>query len=70
MKGQEDETASTRDLLARLVDRADTVAHRIAANEESSLPPAELSPLLPMALLDQLFTLMIILVVVCYWLAG
>ena len=57
-------------LLARLVDRADTVAHRVAAHEDSSLLPAELSPLLPMVLLDQLFTLAITLVVISYWLAG
>lgn len=57
-------------LLARLVDRADTVAHRVAAHEDPSLLPAELSPLLPMVLLDQLFTLTITLVVISYWLAG
>ncbi len=57
-------------LLARLVDRGDAVAHRMAANEGSSLLPVRLSALLPIALLDQLFSLVITLVVICYWLAG
>ena len=57
-------------LLTRLVDQGDAVAHRLAANGDSSLLPTGLTPLLPMALLDQLFLLAGILVVVCYGLAG
>ncbi|MCK4507136.1 MAG: hypothetical protein KAU27_01245 [Desulfuromonadales bacterium] len=59
-----------QDLLARLVDRGDTVAHRIAANEDTCHLPAALTPLLPLALLDQLFSLVVALVITCYWLAG
>ncbi len=57
-------------LLARLTDRGDTVAHRIAENEDTFYLPAALSPFLPLTLLDQLFSLMIILLFVIYWLAG
>jgi hypothetical protein len=57
-------------LLARLVDQGDVVAHRIAAKEDASPLPTALSPLLPATLLDQLFSLVIALVVICYWLAG
>ena len=59
-----------QDLLARLVDRGDAAAHRMAADEDSSYLPVGLSALLPIALLDQLFSLVILLVVICYWLAG
>jgi energy-coupling factor transport system permease protein len=57
-------------LLLRLVDRGDKLAHQIVADEETSQPPVVLSPLFPMALLDQLFSLLITLLVVIYWLAG
>ncbi len=57
-------------LLSRLVDRGDTIAHRIAEDGDSCYLPAELSPLVPMALLDQLFSMAITLLVICYWLAG
>lgn len=57
-------------LLLRLVARGDSIAHRIAENEDSCHLPARLSPLLPMTLLDQLFSLTITLVVIGYWFAG
>ena len=57
-------------LMARLVDRGDTVAHRIAANDDTFHLPAELSPLFPMALLEQIFSVVISLVVIGYWLTG
>ncbi len=63
-------TQKLQGLLARLVDRGDAVAHRMAVNEDSVLLPVVLSVLLPIALLDQLFSLVITLVVICYWLAG
>lgn len=58
---------SLHDFLMRLVSRGDTIAHRIAEDEISSRLPVELSPLLPMAFLDQLFSLTITLVILCYW---
>ena len=58
------------DFLLRLMDRGDIIAHSIAADEDSTHLPPELSPLMPMVLHDQLFALTITVVVVCYWLAG
>ncbi len=55
------------DFLLRLVNRGDAIAHQIAANEDSSQQTAGLSPLMPMALLDQLFLLTFSLLMVCYW---
>jgi hypothetical protein len=57
-------------LLERLIDRGDTIAHRIAGDQDSLHLPAGLPPLMPMARHDQLFSLAITLVIVCYWLAG
>lgn len=57
-------------LLFRLVERGDGIAHQIAANEDSSRLSTTLSPLLPLALLDQLFTLVITLLIASYWLVG
>ncbi len=51
----------------RLIRRGDTIAHGIAEDEDSSQLPVELAPLLPMALLDQLFSLIISLIIVGYW---
>jgi energy-coupling factor transport system permease protein len=59
-----------QNLLLRLVGRGDEIAQRIAANDETLQSPVSLSPLLPMALLDQLFSLLITLLIVSYWLAG
>lgn len=56
--------------LERLMDRGDTIAHRIAGDQDSLPLPAGLPPLMPMALHDQLFSLAITLVIACYWLAG
>jgi energy-coupling factor transport system permease protein len=59
-----------QDLLARLVDRGDAVAHRLVTDDAPVLLPAVLSPLLPMALLDRLFSFVITLLIISYWLAG
>lgn len=56
--------------LLRLVDRGDTIAHRMAAEEETLSLPIRLAPLMPLALHDQLFSWSIALMIVCYWLAG
>lgn len=56
--------------IMRLVDRGDLIAHQTAADEDSTQLPAGLSPLMPMALHDQLFSLAIVFIVVCYWFAG
>lgn len=58
------------DFLLRLMDRGDIIAHSIAADDDSRHLPPELSPLMPMVLHDQLFSLAIAVVVICYWLAG
>ena len=57
-------------LLLRLVDRGDEIAHQIVASDDTLRAPVALSPLWPMALLDQLFALLITLLVISYWLAG
>lgn len=57
-------------LLLRLVGRGDDIAQRIAASDDALHAPVVLSPLLPMALLDQLFALLITLLIASYWLAG
>jgi len=57
-------------LLLRLVGRGDEIAQQIAASDDVLHGPVALSPLLPMALLDQLFALLITLLIVSYWLAG
>ena len=56
--------------ISRLIDRGDLIAHQAAATEDSTPLPAELSPLMPMALHDQIFSLTIVSVVICYWFAG
>jgi energy-coupling factor transport system permease protein len=56
--------------LERLMARGDTIAQRIAGDQDSLPLPAGLPPLMPMALHDQLFSLAITLVIACYWLAG
>ncbi|MDH3454566.1 MAG: energy-coupling factor transporter transmembrane protein EcfT [Desulfuromonadales bacterium] len=58
------------DFISRLMDRGDLIAHRIAVDEAATQLPPGLFPLLPMALHDQLFSLMIACLVVCYWFAG
>ncbi|MGK2943680.1 MAG: CbiQ family ECF transporter T component [Desulfuromonadales bacterium] len=54
----------------RLANRGDLIAHRIAGAGNSLHCPAELSPLMPLALHDRLFSLTIAMVVFFYWLAG
>jgi energy-coupling factor transport system permease protein len=57
-------------VLLRLADRGDSLAHRLAADEESLPLPSTLPPMLPMARSDQGFSAVVVLTVVCYWLAG
>lgn len=59
-----------QNLLLQLVDRGDVIALQIAKSEDVLHGPVALSPLLPMALLDQIFVLLITLLTVSYWLAG
>jgi energy-coupling factor transport system permease protein len=56
--------------LLRLVNRGDAIAYRVAAGEDTMPLPKELPPFMPMALRDQLFSLVFTLAVICYWLAG
>lgn len=57
-------------LLWRLVDRGDVIAHRLAADEDAFVLPLPLAPLVPMALLDQIFSGAMVLMILCYWLLG
>lgn len=59
-----------QNLLLRLVGRGDAIAQNIAGSDDALRGPVALSPLLPMTLLDQLFALLITLLIVSYWLAG
>jgi energy-coupling factor transport system permease protein len=54
----------------RLANRGDLIAHRIAGAGDSLHCPSELSPLMPLALHDRLFSLTIAMVMFFYWLAG
>lgn len=54
-------------LLLRLIERGDTIAHRVAAHEETSLAPVALAPLLPLALPDRLFLLAMALLLTACW---
>lgn len=55
---------------SRLVDRGEVIARGLATDENSSRLPAALSPLLPMALLDRLFSLAVVLTTFCYLMTG
>jgi energy-coupling factor transport system permease protein len=57
-------------LLLHLADHGDSIAHRLAADEDSLPLPSGLSPLLPMARHDQGFSAVMALATLCYWLAG
>lgn len=59
-----------QDFLLRLVNRGDAIAYRLATSEDTMPLPKELPPFMPMALRDQLFSLVFTLVIICYWLAG
>lgn len=54
----------------RLVDRGEMIARGLASDENSSGLPAALLPLLPMALLDRLFSLGVALVFFFYLIMG
>ncbi len=57
-------------VLLRLADRGDSLAHRLAADEDSLPRPSTLPPLLPMARYDRGFSAVMVLMIVSYWLAG
>ena len=58
------------DLIFRLVGRGDEIAHRLALDDAAALRPMVLPAFLPMALLDQLFSLFVCLMIFSYWLVG
>ena len=58
------------DLIFRLVDRGDEIAHRLTLDDTAALRPSVLPAFLPMALLDQLFSMAVCLVILSYWLVG
>jgi energy-coupling factor transport system permease protein len=58
------------DLIFRLVARGDEIAHRLALDDAAALRPMVLPAFLPMALLDQLFSIAVCLVILSYWLVG
>ncbi len=57
-------------LFLRLVDRCDKVAHQMVVDDTIFLLPKPLTPLFPLALLDQLFFLIGLLLIVIYWFVG
>jgi energy-coupling factor transport system permease protein len=58
------------DLIFRLVARGDEIAHRLALDDAAALRSMVLPAFLPMALLDQLFSIAVCLVILSYWLVG
>jgi energy-coupling factor transport system permease protein len=58
------------DLIFRLIARGDEIAHRLALDDAAALRPMVLPAFLPMALLDQLFSIAVCLVILSYWLVG
>jgi len=57
-------------LLMRLVERGDAIAHRLAGDEDTDKRPANLLPLFPMALVDQVFAGSMMAIIFCYLLLG
>jgi energy-coupling factor transporter transmembrane protein EcfT len=57
-------------LLLRLVERGDAIAHRLAGDEDPVNRPADLLPLFPMTLTDQVFSGAMMATMICYWLLG
>lgn len=55
------------DLLFRLVDRGDAMAHHLAASEEPSPVSGNCAPLFPMAFSDRLLAGVMTLIIICYW---
>ena len=58
------------DLIFRLVGRGDEIAHRLTLGDDAVLNQNILPAFLPMALLDQLFSMDVCLVILSYWLVG
>lgn len=58
------------DLIFRLVARGDEIAQHLALDDAAALRPMVLPAFLPMALLDQLFSLAVCLMILSYWLVG
>lgn len=57
-------------LIFRLVNRGEEIAKRLAANENAALEKNILPALLPMALLDKLFSMIVCLAILSYYLVG
>ncbi len=61
---------SLHSLIFRLIDRGDAIAYRLAADDASIAEQKSLQVFLPMAFLDQLFAVIVILVTLSYGLMG
>ena len=57
-------------LIFRLVDRGDEIAHKLTLDDDTVSSQNVLPAFLPMALLDQLFSMAVCLVILSYWLVG
>jgi energy-coupling factor transport system permease protein len=57
-------------LIFRLVDRGEEIAKRLAANDDVVLEKNILPSLLPLALLDKLFSMVVCLAILSYFLVG
>ena len=57
-------------LIFRLVDRGDKIAYRLTVDGDATAGRQRLPAFLPMALLDQLFSMAVCLVILSYWLVG
>lgn len=57
-------------LIFRLVDRGDEIAHKLTLDDDTVSSQNGLPAFLPMALLDQLFSMAVCLVILSYWLVG
>jgi energy-coupling factor transport system permease protein len=58
------------DLIFRLVARGDEIAYKLTMGDAAALKPNVLPAFLPMALLDQLFSMAACLVILSYWLVS
>lgn len=56
--------------ILRLVNRGEEIAQRLAANEHTASDQNMLSALLPLSLLDKLFSVVVCLVILSYWLVA
>jgi hypothetical protein len=54
----------------RMLIRGDTMAHQIAANDNSCRIPSALLPIWPLSLPDRCIVTAMMLIMTCYWFAG